>query len=166
MSSCSTALSSHCLRFVGLFSLTPLYVEHLKTALKLTKSLAGFSLSIGGSQRKNFQASMSLEPKEYTVLQYWSLLFIPWSLSQNITRAQSSWNACRGSAASQFTDSSGKDLFSIVCGWSWKQCGFLLKCANKKPVGFELSSNMHVYYSFDNHIYSFTWLIMYSLFGW
>ena len=27
---------------------------------------------------------------------------------------------------------------------------------SKKPVGFELSSNMHLYYMFDNPIYSFS----------
>ena len=27
---------------------------------------------------------------------------------------------------------------------------------NKKPVGFVFSSNMHMYYAFDYHIYSFS----------
>ena len=30
-----------------------------------------------------------------------------------------------------------------------------LRDHNKKPVGFELSSNIHMYYTFDNHVYSF-----------
>ena len=39
---------------------------------------------------------------------------------------------------------------------------------NKKPAGFWLSSNMHMYYASDNHItdgLSHLWLLMYSLFG-
>ena len=32
---------------------------------------------------------------------------------------------------------------------------------NKKPVGFELSSNMHMYYAIDSHIYSFSFMTTY-----
>ena len=34
---------------------------------------------------------------------------------------------------------------------------------NKKPVGFELSSNMHVYYVLSNHIYFFSSMTTYVL---
>ena len=30
-----------------------------------------------------------------------------------------------------------------------------------KPVGFEFSSNMHMYYAFDNNIYSFSFMTTY-----
>ena len=29
-----------------------------------------------------------------------------------------------------------------------------IKDCNDKPVGFDLSSDIHMYYAFDNHIYS------------
>ena len=31
-----------------------------------------------------------------------------------------------------------------------------LKKVKTKPIGFELSSNMHMYYAFDNHTYPFS----------
>ena len=42
----------------------------------------------------------------------------------------------------------------------------LLQSVTRKPVGFYLSSNMHKYYAFSNHIYTFSFVpLMYSLFG-
>ena len=37
---------------------------------------------------------------------------------------------------------------------------------NKKPVGFEFSSNMHMYYAFDNYIYSFSSVTTYVFLVW
>ena len=41
---------------------------------------------------------------------------------------------------------------------TWLPSSFLWqqKITKKKPADFELSSNMHMYYAFDNHIYSFS----------
>ena len=45
-----------------------------------------------------------------------------------------------------------------------EECTFLSR--NQKPVGFELSSNMHMYYAFDNHIHSFTSMTTHLYLGW
>ena len=41
--------------------------------------------------------------------------------------------------------------------WEYMITGKGIKCfiQNKNPVDFELSSNMHMLYALDNHIYSF-----------
>ena len=56
-----------------------------------------------------------------------------------------------------------KFILSINCSVYFIQTWQLI---TRKPVGFQLSCNMHMYYAFVNHIYTFSSvLLMYSLFG-
>ena len=58
-----------------------------------------------------------------------------------------------------------KAKFYLKKTWSYDK-GEWLQYTNKKQVGFELSSNMHMYYAFSKHAYSFSSRTTYLFFIW